>query len=61
MDQRVVAGLGNLLTDEILWRARLHPDRQTETLDSGAWNALHGSMQRTLRESITYGHVPRRH
>ena len=25
MDQSVVAGLGNLLTDEILWQARLPP------------------------------------
>ena len=28
MDQRVVAGLGNMLSDEVLWRARLHPARQ---------------------------------
>ena len=27
MDQHRVAGLGNLLTDEILWRARLDPAR----------------------------------
>jgi formamidopyrimidine-DNA glycosylase len=25
LDQHVIAGLGNLLTDEILWQARLHP------------------------------------
>jgi formamidopyrimidine-DNA glycosylase len=25
MDQRKIAGIGNLLADEILWRARIHP------------------------------------
>ena len=28
MDQRVVAGLGNMLSDEVLWRARIHPSRR---------------------------------
>ena len=28
MDQGVVAGLGNMLSDEVLWRARLHPARR---------------------------------
>jgi formamidopyrimidine-DNA glycosylase len=25
MDQSLVAGLGNLLADEVLWEARIHP------------------------------------
>jgi formamidopyrimidine-DNA glycosylase len=33
MDQSVIAGLGNLLVDEICWRARIHPGRP------GAWTA----------------------
>jgi formamidopyrimidine-DNA glycosylase len=32
MDQSFVAGIGNLLADEILWQARLHPRRRIETL-----------------------------
>ena len=33
LDQRTVAGLGNIYVDEALWRARLHPLREAGTLD----------------------------
>jgi formamidopyrimidine-DNA glycosylase len=32
MDQRRIAGIGNLLADEILWRARIHPARPVGSL-----------------------------
>ncbi len=32
MDQRFVAGLGNIYSDEILWRARLRWDRRSDTV-----------------------------
>jgi formamidopyrimidine-DNA glycosylase len=32
MDQRRIAGIGNLLADEILWRARIHPARAASSL-----------------------------
>lgn len=32
MDQSKIAGLGNLLTDEILWRSSIDPRRQSNTL-----------------------------
>src|SRR5215218_11122537 len=28
MDQRLIAGIGNELSDEIMWRARIHPPRK---------------------------------
>ena len=34
LDQSCIAGLGNLLTDEILWRASLHPARIAASLDA---------------------------
>lgn len=40
MDQRRVAGVGNLLCDEILWRARLSPLRPAGSLDEAAVEAL---------------------
>jgi formamidopyrimidine-DNA glycosylase len=33
MDQSVIAGLGNLLTDEICWRARMRPTRPVAELN----------------------------
>ena len=32
MDQNRIAGIGNLLADEILWRARIHPARAVSSL-----------------------------
>ena len=34
LDQRTVAGLGNIYVDEALWRARVHPLRPAQTLDA---------------------------
>lgn len=41
LDQTVVAGLGNLLVDEILWRAKIHP--RTLTADLTAAGARCGA------------------
>ncbi|MGP4110003.1 Fpg/Nei family DNA glycosylase [Streptomyces sp. 4N509B] len=60
VDQSVVAGLGNLLGDEILWRARVHPDRQTSHLSDDERRRLDASLRRVLRESVSAGYVPTR-
>jgi formamidopyrimidine-DNA glycosylase len=60
MDQSVIAGLGNLLADEILWRARIHPRRPVRDLDPAARARIHGQMRRVLRAAIPAGRVPAR-
>ncbi|MFE1251856.1 Fpg/Nei family DNA glycosylase [Streptomyces sp. NPDC058735] len=59
-DQAVVAGLGNLLADEILWRARLRPDRTARELTQADRRRLYREMRGTLRSSVTAGCVPPR-
>ncbi|MFD7917822.1 Fpg/Nei family DNA glycosylase [Streptomyces sp. NPDC059740] len=59
-DQSALAGLGNLLADEILWRARLHPARATDHLSREDRDRLHRAMRRTLREAVRAGRVPPR-
>ena len=49
MDQRRVAGLGNLLVDETLWRAAIAPPRRTDTLDGADVRTLHASIRAALR------------
>jgi formamidopyrimidine-DNA glycosylase len=58
MDQRLVAGLGNLMSDEILWRARVDPRAQCADLRPRRRRALHDAMRATVRESIPAGRVP---
>jgi formamidopyrimidine-DNA glycosylase len=50
MDQRAVAGIGNLLADEILWRAGLDPARLAQSLDRKELQRLHRTMRATLLE-----------
>jgi formamidopyrimidine-DNA glycosylase len=59
-DQSVLAGLGNLLADEILWRAGVHPTRRADRLDDDERRRLHTEMRRTLRSSVRAGRVPPR-
>jgi formamidopyrimidine-DNA glycosylase len=58
MDQAVIAGLGNLLVDEICWQARLHPSRPMASLDSDELRLLHATMRRVLRTSVRHARVP---
>ena len=52
LDQRVVAGLGNIYVDEALWRARLHPLRPARGLDAAELRRLHRSIRDVLRLGI---------
>ena len=49
MNQSRVAGLGNLLVDEILWRAGIAPARPAASLDPREQAALHRAVRTTLR------------
>lgn len=59
-DQAVVAGLGNLLADEILWRARINPRCRADTLDPAALRRLHARTASTVRASVRAARVPGR-
>ncbi|WP_030934256.1 Fpg/Nei family DNA glycosylase [Streptomyces sp. NRRL B-24720] len=59
-NQSVLAGLGNLLADEILWRARLHPERRADRLTDRERHRLYTEMRRALRSSVRAGRVPTR-
>lgn len=55
MDQTVIAGIGNIYSDEILWASGIHPERRAETLsDRDVRNILWHSV-RILSHSITVG------
>jgi formamidopyrimidine-DNA glycosylase len=58
MDQSVIAGLGNLLVDEICWRARLNPSWPVRSLGEDDVRALHTAMKRVLTTAVRHGCVP---
>ena len=55
LDQHVIAGLGNIYTDEVLHRARLHPFRLASSLGPARVAALHEAITTVLRSAIDAG------
>ena len=59
MDQRLLAGIGNLLADEALWRAGLHPARRIEDLGPEERDRLFDAIRAVLRTSVErFDHLP---
>jgi len=52
MDQKTIAGMGNIYTDEALFRAKIHPRRRSDSLSRFETDSLHASIQATLRQGI---------
>jgi len=52
MDQRRIAGVGNIYASEILHRARVHPARRTSSLSSAEWTAVAREVAAVLGEAI---------
>jgi formamidopyrimidine-DNA glycosylase len=55
LDQHHLAGIGNLLADEILWRAGIDPARPARALDTGEATRLHRHLVRTITELTARG------
>lgn len=55
LDQAVIAGLGNIYTDEALFRAGIHPQRLSSSLAHEEINALYEAIRYVLTESIGNG------
>lgn len=52
LDQRAVAGVGNIYADEALWLARVGPERAGLSLDVAEVRALHRGVRAALRAGI---------
>jgi formamidopyrimidine-DNA glycosylase len=50
MNQARLAGVGNLIADELLWRAGLAPERMARSLNDEETKALHKHLKATLRD-----------
>jgi formamidopyrimidine-DNA glycosylase len=52
LDQRTVAGIGNIYADEALWRARVHPLTPANELDLSQVKAIHRGVRQSLSAGI---------
>ncbi|NGX15329.1 Fpg/Nei family DNA glycosylase [Wenzhouxiangella sp. XN24] len=60
MNQHIMAGIGNVYSDEILFQARIHPRHQVKALDSDGLSALHEALHEVLEAAIEAGADPER-
>jgi formamidopyrimidine-DNA glycosylase len=59
-DQTLVAGIGNLVADELLWHARIHPGRAIQDLSPKELARIHPAMKRVVTRWVEgYGSLPR--
>jgi formamidopyrimidine-DNA glycosylase len=52
MDQRLVSGLGNLLVDEVLWQAGVHPKARLDDLGGERIAEIARTVRSVLREAV---------
>ncbi len=57
LDQRLVAGIGNVIRAEALHAARLHPRRAADTLTDAEFTTLWTQIVRIMRDSVATGRI----
>lgn len=55
MDQHLIAGIGNIYSDEILWRAGVHPEKRVEKIDEASIKKMFTATKETLKKGIDFG------
>nr|P42371.3 RecName: Full=Formamidopyrimidine-DNA glycosylase; Short=Fapy-DNA glycosylase; AltName: Full=DNA-(apurinic or apyrimidinic site) lyase MutM; Short=AP lyase MutM [Lactococcus cremoris]CAA52351.1 formamidopyrimidine-DNA-glycosylase [Lactococcus cremoris] len=55
LEQTLVAGLGNIYVDEVLWLAKIHPEKETNQLIESSIHLLHDSIIEILQKAIKLG------
>ncbi len=54
MDQKAIAGIGNIYSDEILFASKIHPLRLAKTLQKGEIKKLHQNIKKILKAAIKH-------
>lgn len=55
LDQTIVVGLGNIYVDEALFRAKIHPERNANSIKDKEIKTLHQAIVATLGEAVKQG------
>lgn len=59
VDQSLIGGLGNMLGDEVCWRARINPLVAARSVNDAAVATLYESMCAVLQSAVEKGLIPR--
>lgn len=55
LDQSIIVGIGNIYSDEILWLAHIHPERQISKISETEFKKIFNAMKKTLSKGIHFG------
>lgn len=55
LDQTLVVGIGNIYSDEALWRANIHPERKVKDITNKEWVRLFEATKKVLKSGIDFG------
>lgn len=55
MDQELISGIGNIYSDEILWRAGVHPESRFKAIPEKEVGLMFKAMKETLKKGIDFG------
>ena len=54
LNQAILAGLGNWIVDDVLFQAKIHPERLANTLTKKEFEALHRAIQHVLTTAVRH-------
>lgn len=54
INHEIIAGIGNIYSDEMLWRAGIHPLEKVENISEKQWAALFTAMKHVLKKGIDF-------
>lgn len=55
MDQNIIAGIGNIYSDEALWLSGIHPETSVKKLSTGELKSLLKNIKKVLKKGIDLG------
>ncbi len=55
LDQSVIAGIGNIYSDELLWLSKIHPESRVGDIPQTLFGSMFKNTQKVLRDALTFG------
>ncbi len=55
MDQTLIAGIGNIYSDEMLWESDIHPEERVKSIPEIKFKKMYNSMKPLLKRGIDFG------
>ena len=55
LDQKLIAGIGNIYANDALWEAKIHPQTRAKILTDEEIALLHKAVEKVIRLGIKYG------